>query len=53
MSPRHGPMLSRKTLKSFDKNTLKRLLNYFGAYKALLAVVVVCVLISAIASAAS
>lgn len=53
MSPRHGPMLSRKTLRTFDKNTLKRLLNYFGAYKVLLALVVLFVLISAIASAAS
>ncbi len=39
--------------KSIDKKTLTRLLNYFGAYKPLLAVVVVLVLISAIASAAS
>ena len=39
--------------KSLDMKTLKRLLNYFGAYKPMLWVVVVLVLVSAIASAAS
>ena len=39
--------------RTIDKTTLKRLLNYFGAYKPFLVVVVVLVLISAIASAAS
>lgn len=54
MSPRPGrQMVSRAALRTFDKTTLKRLLNYFGAYKILLVLVVVFVLMSAVASAAS
>ena len=52
MSPRRV-MISRETLKELDRATLRRLLDYFGAYKILLAVVVVCVLIGAVASAAA
>lgn len=39
--------------RSIDRKTMKRLLNYLGAYKPLLGLVVVLVLVSAIASAAS
>ena len=49
----HGHMGGTGGPKSLDMKTLKRLLNYFGAYKPLLWVVVVLVLVSAIASAAS
>ena len=49
----HGHMGGTSGPKSLDMKTLKRLLNYFGAYKPLLWVVVVLVLVSAIASAAS
>ena len=54
MSPRPGrQMVSRAALRTFDKTTLKRLLNYFGTYKILLLLVVAFVLVSAVASAAS
>ncbi|MEF2824289.1 MAG: ABC transporter ATP-binding protein [Peptococcaceae bacterium] len=49
----HGHMGGAGGPKSLDMKTLKRLLNYFGAYKPMLWVVVVLVLVSAIASAAS
>lgn len=47
----HGQMGT--TRKKFNPKTLKRLLNYFGQYKPFLCVVVVLVLVSAIAGAAS
>ena len=52
MSPRRE-MVSREALKNFDGKTLKRLLDYFGAYKFLLALVVVFVLVGAVCSAAA
>lgn len=41
------------TEKRGDYKTLKRLLSYIGRYKALLTVVVICILVSAVASVAS
>ena len=46
-------MNKKMTEKRGDYKTLKRLLSYIGRYKALLTVVVICILVSAVASVAS
>ena len=46
-------MNKKMTEKRGDTKTLKRLLSYIGRYKALLTVVVICILVSAVASVAS
>ncbi len=46
-------MNKKMTEKRGDYKTLKRLLSYIGSYKALLTVVVICILVSAVASVAS
>lgn len=46
-------MNKKTTEKRGDYKTLKRLLSYIGRYKALLTVVVICILVSAVASVAS
>lgn len=46
-------MNKKMTEKRGDYKTLKRLLSYIGRYKTLLTVVVICILVSAVASVAS
>ena len=45
--------MKEKKSTTFDMKTLKRLLSYMKQYKATMIVVVICIILSAVASAAS
>lgn len=54
MPPKNKPVMDKaSSIQKFKPGTIKRLLSYMGDYKLQIVIVVICILLSAVASAAS